>query len=120
MYRHFAVADVSTSVLLDKDLILLEMEKENHKSLIHIVAGFEYGWFISIQDEQDEFDEMIQYSVQSGYSEKFVALMKSLRSYNFSYVRLDTEGLTNKIQDPPSSMLEHMEAERVRKAGVHE
>lgn len=118
MYKYFAVADVNTSVLTDKDLIRLEWEHESPDSLIQIVAKFEYGYLIALQSEDAEFKEMIEYAKKSEYSDQFIALMRSLKSYNFSYVRLDTEGLTDEVQAPPANMWEHMEAERIRNYGT--
>lgn len=120
MYKYFAVADVNTSVLTDKDLIKLEWEQENYTSLIQIVAKFEYGYLIALQSEDTEFKKMIEYAKQSEYSDQFIALMRSLKNYNFSYVRLDTEGLTDEIQSPPADMWEHMEAERIRIHGTEQ
>jgi len=120
MYQYFAIADVNTSVLPDKDRVILEYldDGNNHPQLVHIVAKYEYGWFISIQSENAEFNEMLRFAEKKGLSDQFTALMKSLRDYGFSYVRLDMEGLTDEIQSPPASMWEHMEAERVRAYGT--
>lgn len=118
MYEYFAVADVNTSVLEDKDLIKLEWEEGLIDSLIQIVAKFEYGYLIAIQTDDECFKEMIKYAEKNEYSDQFIALMRSLKSYNFAYVRLDTEGLTTEIQPPPSDMWEHMEAERIREHGI--
>ena len=119
MFQYFPVADVNTCVLTDEDCMLMEeVSKKNHPdAVIHVVANYEYGWIISLQGEDEEFEEMLDYAVKRGFSYKFTRLMRSLKAYGFHYVRLDTDGLTDETPEPPKTMWEHMEAERIRKSG---
>ena len=120
MYQYFPVADVNTCVLTDDDLEMLEGLRDGlHDGQLQIVFYGEYGWFISIQDETSEFEEMLGWARGYGLSDEFELLMRSLRAYGFHYVRLDTDGLTTEIQDPPATMWEHMEVDRIRRAGNH-
>ena len=121
MYQYFPVADVSTNVLDDADLNLLDglATDERNFGPLHIVADFTYGWLISIQQDRPEFEEMIEWAIGYGFGPKFEELMRSLHAYKFCYVRLDTEGLTTEIQPLPSDAFDHMEADQIRRAGNH-
>lgn len=96
MFHSCSFADVSTSLVRDNDLLLLAGEDEI-SSQINVIASYPEGFFLVVPDEQDDFDLLLVYAKDRGYSSKFLALMMALRSHNFYYVRLDADGYTTKL-----------------------
>ena len=88
-FEKYEMADVSTAYLAESDLELLS-RFDCPTRFAETDGGF--GTFHWIPDDDGLFEEDMQHAVEFGLSERFVTIMRHLRSARIPYVRFDADG----------------------------
>ena len=89
IFEKYEIADVSTGYLEESDLPLL-LQIDCPTRIAEIDGGF--GTFHRVSDDDQLFEEDLQYAASFGLSGRFVSIMRHLRAAKTSYVRLDADG----------------------------
>lgn len=88
-FEKYEMADISTAYLAESDLELL-LRFDCPTRFAETDGGF--GTFHWVPDDDSLFEEDMQHAVEFGLSDRFVTIMRHLRSARIPYVRFDADG----------------------------
>ena len=88
-FEKYEMADVSTAYLAVSDLELL-LRFDCPTRFGETDGGF--GTFHWIPDDDNLFEEDMRHAMEFGLSDRFVTIMRHLRSARIPYVRFDADG----------------------------
>jgi hypothetical protein len=89
IFEKYEIADVNTGYLEESDLPLL-LQIHCPTRIAEIDGGF--GTFHRVSDDDQLFEEDLQYAASFGLSGRFVSIMRHLRAAKIPYVRFDADG----------------------------